>query len=180
MRPARRLWLLPCVFAAAGCAQPGPLLSGRASVGTLKASVSHLEFENHQLRRQVAGLEADNRKIEQSLVQERSANGELSARLDDARALLGQRGVGADEGSAAASGSSIRSTMPAGNSTRKRRKPPFAQIPGHLDVPAPDDQDPEEGPEPGREDLGPQSRLDGPRPWLPVAGDLTAPAPSRR
>src|SRR4051794_32679453 len=44
-----------------GCAHPGPLLSGRATYGTLKTSLSHLEFENQQLRTKVTQLETENR-----------------------------------------------------------------------------------------------------------------------
>src|SRR4051794_28361793 len=75
-----------------GCAQPGPLLSQRTTVGSLKASLSHLEYENRQLRGEVAALKDENREIENRLVQEEAHNGDISARLDDARTLLGNRG----------------------------------------------------------------------------------------
>ena len=42
-----------------GCAQPGPILSGRTTFGTLKTSLSHLEFENQQLRTKVSQLVID-------------------------------------------------------------------------------------------------------------------------
>src|SRR5690348_418427 len=76
----------------AGCAQTGTTFPRRTSMGTLKTSLSHLEYENQQLRREVAQLKTDTRDIEDRLVQEEAHNGELKATLDDARHLLSQRG----------------------------------------------------------------------------------------
>lgn len=177
------------VATAAGCAQSSPLLSRGTTVGTLKTSVSHLQFENDQLRRKVASLESDNRQIEQRLVQEETANGELTARLDDARALLGQRGLGqADEGVSEPGSAAIRRMLPTGQSSRKRRKPPFAKIPGQLDALAPAEESDSAAPWGSRKSgrrgeaggLGDQSRLDGFSSWLPVAHDITDSSSTRR
>ena len=84
---------LVAIVSLSGCSQSRPMLSQRTSVGSLKTGLSQLEFQNQQLRQQVANLKADNRRIEDQLVQEETANGELSARLDDARNLLGRRGA---------------------------------------------------------------------------------------
>ncbi len=133
--------------ALAGCSGQGTFLTGGPTVGQLKAGVSHLEFENQQLKRSVAKLENENRAIEDRLVQERIVNGDLTARLDDARNLLRERGVNADlrvgsrrdDERAGESASNISSpktrTRPAGQSSSKsRRKTPFAEIPGQLDA----------------------------------------------
>jgi hypothetical protein len=159
-----------------GCAGTAPLLSSGTGVGTLKTSLSHLEFENQQLKREVASLKSENRKIEDRLVQEEAANGELTARLDDARNLLGQRGLRpSDEGN----GSSAGRTLPAGRSNREPRRPPFARIPGRIDAVPPANE--EDMPvEPRERDLfGPQSRLEKREPWLPVAIGASEASPLR-
>src|SRR3954465_2235557 len=69
----------------AGCAQPPRFLSNRVSYGTLKTSLSHLEYENQQLRPQVSQLKSETRDIETRLVREERDNAALSARLDNAR-----------------------------------------------------------------------------------------------
>jgi outer membrane murein-binding lipoprotein Lpp len=188
MTSARTLCILPCLLVVvAGCAETGPVFSRGTTVGSLKASVSQLEYENQQLRRKTASLEKENRQIENRLVQEESVNGELTARLDDARSLLGQRG-----GSAAATDvdpgpGGPGKTLPASRSSRKGRKAPFAQIPGRIDTvpPGGDESVPAiEAPSPTdsgwRGDPGPQSRRDDPTAWLPVARGSTESSPARR
>jgi hypothetical protein len=113
-------------------------------VGQLKTSLSHLEYENEQLKIKTAKLEKESRSIENRLVQEQIDNGELTARLDDARNLLRDRGVNpdvklgsrrhgdGDETFAEDEGPRAR-TLPTGRATRPRRKPPFAQISGKVD-----------------------------------------------
>jgi hypothetical protein len=104
-------------------------------VGQLKTSVSHLQFENEQLKTELAKLKDEQRAAEDRLVQEQIHNGDLAARLDDARNLLRDRGLDLDEG-----GSQAR-TLPAGRKTHKPRKPPAAQIGGDLnDLPAASDE----------------------------------------
>jgi hypothetical protein len=176
MTSARRVWIVPCVLGAlAGCAQPGPLFPQRTGVGSLKASVSHLEFENQQLRRKVAGLQKDNREIENRLVDEESVNGDLHARLDDARSLLGQRDPGASASASDPGPGAPGKTLPTGRSSRTGRKPPFAQIPGRIDAapPAAEESDSlDDAPNAGsgwRGDLGPQSSVNDPTVWLPIA-----------
>ena len=72
-----------------------------------------MEYENQQLRREIASLKAEVRQAEDRLVQEESANGDLSARLGNAMALLKRPGVG--EGELADTG---------GRNARRRRSPP--------------------------------------------------------
>src|SRR5437016_4248954 len=72
----------------AGCSGRGAFLSGGPTVGQLKTSLSHLEYENAQLKRAVAKLQQESRTMEDRLVQEEIDNGDLTARLDDARNLL--------------------------------------------------------------------------------------------
>jgi outer membrane murein-binding lipoprotein Lpp len=172
-----------------GCASSGPLLSRQASVGTLKTSVSRLEYENEQLRRELAEAKSENRRISLRLDQEEAANGELTARLDDARNLISKQGsdVGGLAGTARTSlhaePADPRPTPPPAG--RKPYKPPFAQIRGRIDVPPPDEEPADDPPAPSRGvsrgslrrddlDLGPQSRREGPSPWLPVARGLGA------
>jgi hypothetical protein len=166
-----------------GCAGTGSssLLSPPATVSSLKTNLSHMEYENRQLKSQLSRLDADNREIENELVQEKSANGELSARLDDARTLLSQRGLNGDNGLDLGTGAG--KMLPAGQSNKKRRKPPFAQIPGRIDpVPADEDGDQTSSDPKSRDGLGAQSRNGGggggTLQWFPVAdgsNDLVSP-----
>jgi hypothetical protein len=178
----------------AGCSGRGAFLSGGGpTVGQLKTSLSHLEYENSQLKRTVAKLEQEHRSMEDRLVQEEIDNGDLTARLDDARNLLRDRGQIPDDrvrsprdslGDSPEGGSWLR-TLPAGQSTRRRRKPPVARIPGQIDAPA--DRDDETSPEPNADPRADRSslRLDddldhhtfypGPLRWTPSARGADAP-----
>jgi hypothetical protein len=118
-------------------------LTGGPSTGQLKTSLSHLEYENQQLKRSVAKLDQENRSIEDRLVQEQLDNGDLAARLDDARNLLRERGlepdvrVGARRGSDGISDAETADPrageISPASSGRRRRKTPFAQISGPTD-----------------------------------------------
>ena len=97
LRPGRSFML--CVHAVAG--EPGVdcrlrgrenILTGGSSVGQLKTTLSHLQFENEQLKTKVVQLEQEHRTVEDRLVQEQIHNGDLAAMLDDARNLLRDRG----------------------------------------------------------------------------------------
>lgn len=196
-RPIRAIGLWVPLLAAAGCAQPGPLLSQRTTVGTLKASVSRLEYENQQMQTRIKGLQADNRGLEDRLVQEESHNGELSARLDDARNVLSRRGFESDRDAAFdpvridAERPPAR-TLPAGRSNSPARKPPFARIPGIVD-PAPPPSRPldrDSGLDPFPESPSARSRWRGEEPpqssqrdtrvWLPIAVGTSDPSETRR
>ena len=123
----------------------------------MKISLSHLQYENEQLKTEVARLKEESRSMEDRLVQEQIHNGDLTARLDDARNILRDRGVdtetrvgtrtkgkkGADPDGEMAQ----PRTLPAGRTTRKPRKPPSASIPGDLDdLPtASDESEPQTG-----------------------------------
>jgi hypothetical protein len=157
-----------------GCAGQSRLLGSRTTVGSLRTSVSHLQHENDQLRRQVADLKSETRTLEDQLVQEEARNGDLAARLDDARHAL--RGHAADGSSSSLDpepDDPPQRTRPAGRTTRKPRKPPFARIPGPgpVEQPPPDDT-------PGapvkdlRSDAG---ALRGTGGWLPIARGSTMP-----
>jgi hypothetical protein len=110
-------------------------------VGSLKASVSQLEFENEKLKKDVSELKAENNRLDTQLSQEKDFNGEITARLDDAKDLIRRQG-----GSAQALGTSSRSSYeddvpppistPPSKSRRGARNPPTAQIPSQTD-PAP-------------------------------------------
>ena len=184
--PAKIVVLLAASGLLSGCAQPGPFSGYRLSMGTLKASVSHLEQENGQLRQQVDKLQSENREIENRLVQEESVNGDLAARLDDAKDLLRRRGLESDQARASNSPrereapSDPGPARPAGQTLRKRRKPPSVQIPGQIDTtpPAADDEE-QDRTAPARDPYGPQSRFDDPNRWLPVARGVIEPSPTR-
>ena len=81
---------------ATGCSGQSGFLTGGPTVGQMKTSLSHLEFENVELKRSVAKLQQENRSMEDRLVQEQIDNGDLTARLDDARNLLRDRGIESD------------------------------------------------------------------------------------
>ena len=51
----------------------------------MKTTISHLQFENEQLKTEVAKLKEESRSFEDRLVQEQVHNGDLAARLDDWR-----------------------------------------------------------------------------------------------
>ncbi|HMB04634.1 MAG TPA: hypothetical protein VKP69_12950 [Isosphaeraceae bacterium] len=180
--PPKLALLLASAGLLSGCAQSGPLLSRGTTLGTLKTSVSHLEFENSQLRRELSKAKSESREFEDRLVQEERTNDDLKSRLDDARNLLSQRGYDLG-GSSSPSGLDPGSgdpppaqTLPAGRSSRKRRKPPFVQIPGRIDTVPPSDAKKgtaddlfEQPSTPSRDEFGPQGRRDDLERWLPVA-----------
>ena len=145
-------------------------------MGALKSNVAQLESEKDQLNKQVAELKTENRRIETELAAVEDKNGELAARLDDARTLISRQGI--DEGnlSRAASDSdrqAPRRSTPA-RSQPGNRKSPVAQIPSER-RPMLEDDEPTDEPF----DLPPpklkkrssidQSRLNDGSPWLPVA-----------
>jgi hypothetical protein len=193
--------LICAVFCAfAGCSGQSSFLTGGPTVGQLKSSLSHLEFENEQLKKRTAKLERENRSMEDRLVQEQIDNGDLTARLDDARNLLRDRGVDTDvrlgsrrrgEGDPGATDDdeSHARTLPTGRASRPRRKTPFAQISGPVNLPpaTQDDDHPAVDSRKNRDTRTNRStdQLDdtldhhsfhsGPLQWLPVAG---APADS--
>jgi outer membrane murein-binding lipoprotein Lpp len=160
-----------------GCVQSGPIENHRTTLGTLKTSVSQLEFEKEQLRKEVAQLKTENRRAEDRLTQEEAANGELTAKLDDARVLLRGRGFDTDGLAGPSRPSADPFDEPANEPTsrpaRSGRKPPFARIPGRPDsAPSTEESgdDPFYGPSTRPQGtFGPQSRVNGQSPWLPVA-----------
>jgi hypothetical protein len=157
----------------------------------MKTTLSHLQFENEQLRTEVAKLKEENRGFEDRLVQEQIHNGDLAAQLDDVRNALRDRGIepetrlgsrgrelGPDEPD-----EPVRRprTLPAGRTGKKPRKPPSASISGDLRLPrAPDDRQPDDtislqtsdSSPPRRTMSGSSSSLssgDGSLRWHPVA-----------
>ena len=64
----RKLALLLAAMALApvGCSQSNPFTSRQTTLGSLKASVSQLEFENEKLQKEVGELKADNSPARQS------------------------------------------------------------------------------------------------------------------
>ena len=140
-------WIIAIAsLAASGCAQTGDsFFARRTTVGSLKTGLSHLEFENDQLKSKVAELKSINREVEDRLVQEESAIGELQARLENARSLLSDRGR-LDNRSEKITDSSIDplppeppKTLRAGRPSKPKRKTPFARIGGTVE-PLPDDE----------------------------------------
>ncbi len=177
----------------AGCSGNSTFLSGGPTAGQLKTSLSHLEYENLQLKRSVAKLEQENRTIEDRLVKEQLDNGDLIARLNDARNLLRDRGeekselarTRRDDSRSASEDSSGARTLPAGRATPKRRKLPVARIPGQIEPAPPREEDgPSLGPRPipdadadaDRSSFRPDDTLDhhtfysGPLRWTRIAG----------
>ncbi|QEH36807.1 hypothetical protein OJF2_53920 [Aquisphaera giovannonii] len=153
---ARRVGLtaaMAAVLAATGCANRGNILTGDPPASQMKTSLSHVQYENEKLRSELAKVKEENRGLDDQLVQERLHNGDLAARLDDARNLLRDRGI--DGGSKLSARSEGRGSgddpdgslsgpvaRPAGRKTVKKRKPPAASISGDLDdLPTASDRD---------------------------------------
>ncbi len=157
----------------AGCAQPGPIATHRATVGSLKASVSQLEYSNENLRKQVASMQTNATRADNELVQARDARDEMAARLDDAKTALRNNGGDVTALSPSSSGSSSRTSNSSSDDeippparspvrrSRSTRKPPAAQIPQIFDKARSTLDD---------ADAGPQATnyTDDGR-WLPVA-----------
>ena len=169
---SRPSWKIAILTAAAplllGCAQSGPMFGGGTKVGTLKTSLSHLEYQNEQMRKEIALLKSENRRIEDQMAQVEAHHGELTARLDDARNVLRQGGNEPQD--------APPKTLPAGRSSRARRKPPFAQIPGRIDPIPPGERDEDLPVDPfdppktrPSDEFGPQGRLEEHDHWLPIA-----------
>ncbi len=139
-----------------GCAGPDSVLTGGPTAGQMKTSLSHLQYENEQLKTEVARLKEESRSMEDRLVQEQIHNGDLTARLDDARNVLRDRGVDTETRVGARTKGKRNTdpddeiaqprTLPAGRTSKKPRKPPAASIPGDLDLPtASDEPEPQTG-----------------------------------
>lgn len=181
----RHLALLAGLAALApiGCAQSGPLASRYTMVGSLKASVSQLEVENQKLRKDVGELRAENTRLDTQVVQERDANGELTARLDDAKELIRRQG-----GDVQALGIPSRTFeddgIPPPASRPPVRRSKSGRTPPSVTIPRPDPVDPFGTSEEGRgfdsssnlrgRDLSPLDREDDGR-WLPVARGIGTP-----
>ena len=174
----------------AGCAQSGnSILSRRTSLGSLKTGLSHLEFENNQLKSKMAELKSINRDVEDRLVQEESANGELKARLDNARSLISDRGQ-FNSRSEKITDSSIDpapveppKTLRTGRPSKSKRKPPFARIGGLIEpLPADEEGAPLNLPTaPNRRlDSDDQSRAGDPTKWLPISRGVMEPSTRTR
>jgi hypothetical protein len=168
----------------------------------MRTTLSHVQFENEQLRTEVARLKQESRSMEDRLAQEQIHNGDLAARLDDARNLLRDRGVDWDTKLSTRTRPPGVSdldeetrparTLPAGRTTRKPRKPPTASIPGHLeDLPTARDDDPTSNDTISFRSSGSlRPRLASDRSasslddehynWQPVARGIAAPVPRRR
>ncbi len=182
-----------------GCSGGSTFLSGGPTKGQMKTSLAHLEYENAQMKRDLAKLKRENRQIEERLVQQEQDNGELIAQLNDARNVLRERGLEPDERTASgregmqedAEGGGRARTLPAGQSNRKRRKPPFARIPGQFSPAAPEHDDeegtlgpPQAAPAAGADQTGLRfdDELDhhtyysGPMRWAPIAGRASDPS----
>ena len=173
------------VGATAGCSQPGPFLHRQTMMGALKSNVAQLESEKDRLAKQLADQKSETRRLENELAAVEDKNGELAARLDDARTLIGRQGGDADDFGATARVESEPDRLAPGRSIPARAQPrgrraPFAQIPNErrpLDEPEAGGGDDLDLPPPRtpRRRSDDQSRLNDRSPWLPVAQDKTAP-----
>jgi hypothetical protein len=167
-----------------GCAGPNPFTTRQTTIGSLKASVSQLEFENEKLRKDVGEMKAENSRLDNQLVQEREANGELSARLDDAKDLLRRQSSNSNAQAMGGSSSNFEDDIPPPVATpkarrvRTNRQPPAASIRPPESVPNSDDlslQIPRRTPP----DIGPSDRNDDDV-WLPVARGLPSAVQTRQ
>jgi hypothetical protein len=178
MAPLRPSGIALLVVAAAlpwlgGCAGQNSLLSSRTTVGSLRSRVSHLQYENEQLQKQVADLGSEKHRLEDELVQEEARSGDLAARLDDARHALRGRGDGTVSSEDSELSETPQRALPAGRSTRKKRKAPFAQIPSRSEPFGPGDE-PNDSAK-GDDDPGPQTWRGDEGRWVPIARMPAAP-----
>lgn len=155
---------------ALGCQGGGPLTSRQTTHGTLKASVSQLEYQNDELSREVADLRAENRRFEDRLVQERAENERLTAQLDGSTTASDIR-TGSRGRSSSGSDEEVDALPPAKvRQSRSRRAPPAVAIPGRLEPARPSDpgdDDVSYNPPPARGRLASRRTVDDR--WLPVA-----------
>ena len=166
-----------------GCAQPGPFTSRGPLVSGLKASVSQLESEKEELRKELADSKAENHRISDRLLEEEARTGDLTARLDGAKNILRGQGLDAQSASAPVRDEldpdpirpDLASVSPAGRPQPKPRKAPFAEIRNgsypDADAPDPDDS----ASNSSNEALNPRSIRDEDPRWLPVARGLSEP-----
>jgi len=172
------LGMVLAALAPLGCAESGPFTSRQTMMGSLKASVSQLEFENEKLRKDVAELKADNARLDTELAQEENANNEMIARLNDAKEMIRRQG-----GNTTALGSPSKNfeddgipppvSTPKGKTIKGPRKPPAAKIRQSEDDSSNSSGD-DLGYQPSSRtprDLGPTESDDEDR-WLPVARGL--------
>jgi hypothetical protein len=202
MRTALAILACSALTVVSGCSGRSSFLSGGPTVGQMKTSLAHLEYENAQMKRDLAKVRRESREMEDRLVQQEQDNGELLARLDDARNLIRERGLDPAERAASGRGGARDlpddgggvKALPAGESTRKRRRTPFARIPGQFTPAAPDrgQEGEEEGlglPQPVTapssgadppglgidDDLDHHTYYNGPLRWTPIAGGTSDP-----
>ena len=177
------LALLGSMAIATGCSPQSGFTRRHGMVGALKTNVAQLESEKDNLARELATQKTENRRIESELAATESQNGDLAARLDDARSVMSRQGPGDGRSTLSASDDERgpkRKSSPA-KSQPKNKKIPFAQIPkARRDLDESDDRSPEDlldspRPRDDRDELGPQSRLDDNSPWLPVARGRSSP-----
>ncbi len=166
MRTTGRILLIAGLSGLAGCEGGGPLTSRTTAMGSLKASVSQLEFQNDELQRQVSSLKAENRRFEDRLVQERAENERLAKQLDGG---LGEAPSNVRTGSRTP-GDDDEIPPPRARRTKAPRQPPAAAIPGRITPARPSSDDDDLGsadPEPSRSRLASRRSIDDR--WLPVA-----------
>ena len=163
-----RAWLALLLGVLAGCANSGPIARRGGMLGALKTSVAQLESEKAGLSRQLADQRAENRRVESMLAETESQNGDLAARLDDARAVMSRQGIGDDRSVSSRQDteddlSAPRRSTPARVQPKGRRSP-FAELPRERRL-----LDEADDADSLRDPRNDQSRLDDRSPWLPVA-----------
>jgi hypothetical protein len=173
VRTTGRILLIAGLAGLAGCEGGGPLTARTTQMGSLKASVSQLEFQNDELQRQVSSLKSENRRFEDRLVQERAENERLASQLDGAKERLGESPGDVRTGS--------RSDLdddeippPRARRSKSTRKPPAAQIPGQIRpaLPVDDDDLGSADPDSTRGRVVSRRAIDDR--WLPVARGIGA------
>lgn len=162
--------LLGTILAMSGCAQQGPFAERQNRLSALKSSVALLENQNAELKTKVTELSQDNRRLEDRLVQEESHNGDLAARLDDARNVISQR----ESSRGFSSFDDEPITKPVRRSTKPKR-PPAASIPGPDNDSGSFETDPLDIPKPRFRSDGAQSYRTDDSTWLPIAQDTSEP-----
>ena len=152
----------------AGCANPGPIAARQNTVGSLKTSVSQLQYDNINLRKQLADIRSEATRAESKLVQ---AEDEIQRRDGGVASITrsSSKYANSDTGPVSADDDIPPPVQSPVHRSRGGRKPPAAQIPRII----PRAADPGPGQiihDQGTYDLGPQaSRFIDDSRWLPVA-----------
>ncbi len=145
LRRAILIVFLPAVLAlCSGCARSGNFLASKPFQGSLKENLSRLDYQNQQLRRELASARNEKELLAKNLESAEIRNMDLATRLDNYRNIVRNQSLDDDSYGLAQPSrpnygpSDAPTTRPAG---REPRNPPWTQIPYQFPVPSPPESD---------------------------------------